>query len=158
MTNITKISVVLFFFSMGCFEVCEAQSDNPQKNIREFLDLVMLEPSYSADEIKEKFIYLQSVHDSLRQKQHDVLARSIGHTKKRYADVYKNDKGRIIQYSELDKSQKISFDKREFKNIYAVVFASPDIDPIYILTKGDKIFSFDYIIKGTDGPAYFLSY
>jgi hypothetical protein len=158
MTNITKISVVLFFFSMGCFEVCEAQSDNPQKNIREFLDLVMLEPSYSADEIKEKFIYLQSVHDSLRQKQHNIFTKHIDYAKKRYVDVYKNDKGRIVPYNELDESQKVSFDTREFKNIYAVVFSNPNIKPIYILTKGDRIFSFDYIIKGTGGPAYFLSY
>ncbi len=64
----------------------------------------------------------------------------------------------VVPYRKLSKAQVVAFelDAEQLQHIYAAIENGTVIR--YFVYKNDKISSFDYLMKGKEGPRYFIVY
>jgi len=71
--------------------------------------------------------------------------------------IFNPAKDKVVPYSEVNKLCLVfSLTKEQEDNTYVLIENGKPLR--YFLVQGDKIGSFDYMIKGVNGPAYLLGY
>lgn len=161
--KIVKPLLLFMIIALSC-NVTFGQETVEKATIRSFLQEVLVNKSYKANEIADKYMSFRLFRDSVNteksQKERKRLFKK--HLKlinKKYSKLYDADSTQIIPYNELDLLHRVPFDKSVRHQIYAVAFRTDNL--MYMWVEEQKIKAFDlYIIKGEsqEGDAYFIGY
>ncbi|CAD5343337.1 hypothetical protein [Flavobacterium bizetiae] len=148
-----KYTLIILLFLLLKTTAVLSQSKTSETLINNFVKSVFFEKN-KADFIAENYIYFEPVINSKytisdRIKILDKHLKKLNMKKKSLID---SSNYFIVEYKDY-KGTKILFDKST-DNIYILISKNNPI--MYFYLSNDKIFSFDYIIKGNEG--LFITY
>ena len=127
-----------------------------EATIKSFLDDVFNEDSIPVKLISDKYMYWDTSVDVDHQKRLDMLKEHLTQIKEKNSKFYTSDKISITPYSQLATETRVPFDESAYSDIYAV-FSDQKL-MLYVYMKENRVCSFDYIQKGMNGSAYFITY
>ena len=158
------IIIFLAHFSMPLASFGQKPEHDAKEKIIAFLKAVY-DSDATATEVASKFISLASVTSSLTTKErYEIAAKHIQLLREgKSMSAMEPVKPRVhninvIPYSQITKEQAMvfEFDAEQLQYIYAATNNSEVIQ--YFVYKKGKIQSFDYLVKGKNGPRYFIVY
>lgn len=141
-----------------------AYDQRAQATVKSFLEAVYAS-SLPVSDVAIQYIALStSVNEFSAEKRYELAANHIQLLRENKSmgtfEVNRPVLNRItvIPYSKLSKSQALSFeaDSHQLQHIYAAVENGNVIR--YFVYQNGKINSFDFLMKGKEGPRYFITY
>ncbi|WP_378184000.1 hypothetical protein [Aquimarina sp. SS2-1] len=152
-----KISVLLFLTSlMFCY--C---SDNKEPTNEEMIDLffseIFKQENTSSKDLYSKYLFEDKAATKLRDTLQNMFDKHISSLKVKKSHLLNKDIKFIVhKYEDSNRDDLIQFvsDDTGGKDIY-VITVDNNVE-FYVLLKKDKIYSFEYVMKGDEG--LFITY
>ncbi len=149
MIKTIKILVVLII-CISC------TSKKKEALIESFFNDVFITENKTGEELHKEYIYIETdrpLKDKLLFFNEGV--RILKETNPLLSDKKENLSFTITKYTESDYNDLIPFYKEIIKDVYVITAKSKVI--AYVLMKEDKIYAFNTLQKGSQGPGYFIS-
>jgi len=150
-----KLKFTVLLLTISLFSYCQKKEESYNLLVKSFFEDVF------RNEKSSKVLYNEYAFESVENKKStnektEIFDEHISYLKSQKKQLIKKEiHFKVENYNNCSLEHLLPFDERARKNIF-VVIVDGHIES-YVLLNASKIQSFNYVQKGNEGPAYFIS-